>query len=899
MEIQRGGHPDRPCRKRFLLIKNFSFRGRLVLVCALLSFYVAPLHPQERQLKLPVYRLTIDPAALDALYRSPKSDVRYPAQFSFAGWTVKCDVRFRGATARTLPKKSWKVWFDDRSNPLGVRELNLSAEYRDISLMRNSLAMNLYQFIGHPAPNTRHVNLTVNDQYMGVFVQVEEPNRDFLRRYGYETGHLYKSEDHGGNTAPMLDYDSYRATWNKKVGDESDYSDLERLLNQLFYLSYEDFEERAPVILDIENVLRFFAVAYSISSFGALTKNTLLYFNPRENLHRIFPWDQDDSFGNHWTGEYRSYYERIFQSKYLKYHLLFQRFMEHERWRESFWREVNFVIEDGFDAVEAQIDLTYELIRSDVYLDRAKIGTNAEFDMEVARLKGFLAARRSFLTDFTFFEKSPLTNLYCSNPFPSPYGDDRGVVFRATSPRPQAVVVEYVTDLSSYETWGEPITVEKLTLFDDGQHDDLLAGDLVYGNRLELPKNYTGLVPYSFQAGDYRYPRNGLYYINYRATKTFALNVNHVGIEDYRRLRIGDVYNLRNEIFIAVNNSSEANLDLSYCSFGAGEYFNRFMFPPKTKIAPGARLILSSNRDAAENLFPNSPVFGNLYFDVSLGDTIKLLSPTLSVMAARVNGNYSSVNLTMPSILINEINYHSADEHDTGDWVELYNPTDAFVDLSGWYLQDGNDRHSFVLPDRTGIQPRGFLVVCQDGAALESLSGIPCIGDFDFGLRNSGELVRLFDRYGLLVDSLTYGDRNPWPPEADGAGPTLELRHYDLDNAEPLHWASSIPAGGTPGQVNSVYGARERKSFALTATTPNPFFSTVRLDLNLTEETMATLKVYNAIGQLEEILVDEVVSGGISRFTWNPRGRGAGVYFIALYLEGRLEAVKKAVYLSK
>ena len=777
---------------------------KLALVFVAVFIYVPSLQAQDQQLELPTYHLTVDPADLSALYESPFSNVRYPAQFSFAGEVLECEVRFRGETARKYPKKSWKVWFEDSANPVGVRELNLNAEYSDRSLMRNALAMRLYQFIGHPAPNTEHISLMVNDDFMGVFVQVEEPDQDLLRRYDYALGSLYKSENHGGSTAPLLDYDTYFYSWNKKVGGESDYIDGQRLFNQLLYLTYRDFAERISLLVDVENVLQYFAVAYAISSLDAVTKNTLLYFDPSGRLQQILPWDHDASFGNHWTGEYRPDYETVSEHPHLNHHLLFQRLMEYDAYRESFWSKVRFVIEHGFATVEAEIDSTYELIKSDVYLDGAKVGTNAEFDDEIARLKGFLAARRSFLTEFPFGEKNVLADLYCSDPFPSPDADDRGVVFRATVRSPQAVVVEYITDLSSYETWGEEITVKELALFDDGRHDDLQAGDLVYGNRLVLPKNYTGLVPYSFRAGGYSYPANGLFYINYRATKTFALNVNHAGIEEYRHLQIGDVQRIRDEYFIEIINAGELNLNLSYCSFEAGDYFNRFMFPPGTNIAAGTSLILSSNRDAAGDLFPASPVFGNLFFAVSLGDTMKLLTPTLTVLTARVNETYSTVDLPLPSIVINEINYHSADDLDTGDWVELYNPNDASVDLSGWNFQDDDDDHSFVLPGGTLIGPRGFLVLCRDGAALESLLGVSCVGDFDFGLRNSGELVRLFDSDGLLVDSVTYQDDSPWPVEADGDGPTLELLHYSLDNADPMQWRASIPVGGTPGRANSV-----------------------------------------------------------------------------------------------
>ena len=871
-----------------------------VLVLLLMVVNAPFLQAQDQPLELPVYRLTVDPDDLNSLYQAPYSNVRYHARFTFAGQSLECQVRFRGATARKFEKKSWKIWFEDRSNPLGAREVNLNAEYRDLSLMRNALAMKLFQFFDHPAPNTQHVSLIVNGDFLGVFVRVEEMNQDFLRRYGYEPGGLYKSENHGGSTAPLLDFDNYYSSWNKKAGDESDYTDMQRLFNQLLYLTHEDFKNRISSIVDVDNVLRYFAVTYAISSMDAVTKNTLLYFGPEGRLHQVIPWDHDASFGNHWSGEYRASFETVFQYFSFRYHLLFQRLMEYDTWRESFWRTVGTVIEHGFSAVETQVDSTYQLIRSDVYQDQAKIGTNEEFDNEISRLKGFLAARRSFLTGFSFFEKNPLSNFYCSNPFPSPESDDRGVVFRATSLQPQPVLLEYITDLSSFEASGEEITVRKLDLFDDGKHDDLEAGDRVYGNRLVLPKSYTGLVPYAFRSGDYSYPQNGLFYINSMATKTYALNVNHAGIEEYKRLRIGDVYRVRDGYFIEINNSGEMQLDLSYCSFQAGEYFNRFIFPPETNIAAGESLILSSNRDAATGLFPDFPAIGNIFFAISPGDTMKLLTPALTVMRARVHETYMPIDVPSSSIVINEINYHSADELDTGDWVELYNPNDFFADLSGWYFQDGNIRHSFVLPKGTLVEPHGFLVLCQDGKALKWLSGIGCIGDFDFGLRNSGELVRLFDRHGLQVDSIIYGDRSPWPEEADGDGPTLELRHYALDNSDPSSWMASISPGGTPGRMNGAYEPRGTTGFVrftLSEGIPNPFISTVRLELDLAERTPATLKVYNAIGQLEEIMADEV-DYGISNFTWDPRGRGAGVYFIALYLGGRLEAVRKAVYLG-
>ncbi len=200
------------------------FLAPILALVSVTVLFQAPVLASEEQLRLPVYHLAIDPQDLDALHQSPREDIRYPARFSLAGQSHACEVRFRGATARKYRKKSWKVWFENRRNPLGVRELNLNAEYTDLSLMRNALAMMLFRSLEHPAPAVRHISLMVNNMFMGVFVQVEEPGEEFLERNHLQPGSLFKSENNAGSTAPLLDFNNYAAAWNKKVGIESDYT---------------------------------------------------------------------------------------------------------------------------------------------------------------------------------------------------------------------------------------------------------------------------------------------------------------------------------------------------------------------------------------------------------------------------------------------------------------------------------------------------------------------------------------------------------------------------------------------------------------------------------------------------------------------------------------------------
>ncbi len=157
------------------------------------------------------------------------------------------------------------------------------------------------------------------------------------------------------------------------------------------------------------------------------------------------------------------------------------------------------------------------------------------------------------------------------------------------------------------------------------------------------------------------------------------------------------------------------------------------------------------------------------------------------------------------SLVINEINYNSADSFNPGDWVEFYNPHDYPLNITGWTFKDEDDQHMFIFPQGTVVDSRGYLVVSED---TEVFSGLfPLVdnvaGNMDFGLSGSGELIRLFDVSGTLVDTVRYDDKYPWPTGPDGNGPTLELIHPALDNALASSWAASA-VHGTPGEINGT-----------------------------------------------------------------------------------------------
>jgi len=162
------------------------------------------------------------------------------------------------------------------------------------------------------------------------------------------------------------------------------------------------------------------------------------------------------------------------------------------------------------------------------------------------------------------------------------------------------------------------------------------------------------------------------------------------------------------------------------------------------------------------------------------------------------------------AVVINEINYNSAEEFDTDDWVELHNNSVHSVNVSHWHFGDDDENHDFLFPEGTTIPANGFLVLCMDKAKFSALfpdvTGL--IGNVDFGLGGGGDDVRIYDYDMNLADIVAYDDSAPWPTEPDGAGASLELIDAHSDNSLAQNWGASLEHG-TPGQHNSISSVGE------------------------------------------------------------------------------------------
>ncbi|HKS35733.1 MAG TPA: lamin tail domain-containing protein, partial [Verrucomicrobiae bacterium] len=140
-------------------------------------------------------------------------------------------------------------------------------------------------------------------------------------------------------------------------------------------------------------------------------------------------------------------------------------------------------------------------------------------------------------------------------------------------------------------------------------------------------------------------------------------------------------------------------------------------------------------------------------------------------------------------IVINEIMFDPPSDQLDGEFIELHNRGASAVDVSGWSFSDGPN---FTLPPGTTIPAGGYLVCAANATRMQAIYGnIPVTGDFQGRLRNRGELIRLVDQFGNLVDEVDYRFGGDWPDLTQGNGSSMELVNPGMDNSLPSAWRDS------------------------------------------------------------------------------------------------------------
>ncbi len=161
-------------------------------------------------------------------------------------------------------------------------------------------------------------------------------------------------------------------------------------------------------------------------------------------------------------------------------------------------------------------------------------------------------------------------------------------------------------------------------------------------------------------------------------------------------------------------------------------------------------------------------------------------------------------------VVINEVHYDAADLEPGSTFIELHNRSTATpFDLSGFVLNGVG----YTFPAGALIQPGAHLVLAGNRAGFSAVYGstIPVFDQFPGSLDNDGERLALVKPATAttpeqIVSDLRYWHRLPWPTNAAGLGPSLQLVDPAQGAWRVANWAATATDDvnrATPGRANA------------------------------------------------------------------------------------------------
>jgi hypothetical protein len=154
--------------------------------------------------------------------------------------------------------------------------------------------------------------------------------------------------------------------------------------------------------------------------------------------------------------------------------------------------------------------------------------------------------------------------------------------------------------------------------------------------------------------------------------------------------------------------------------------------------------------------------------------------------------NWANPVRAASDIVINELAWMGMETSANAEWMELYNPSEASIDLTGWTLKATDGSPEITL--NGSIQAGGYFLL--ERTSDETVPGVAADQIYTGALSNAGEILELRDAGGALVDKIDATGEAGWPAGDNDLKLTMERK-------ADKNWQSSVAAGGTPKAVNS------------------------------------------------------------------------------------------------
>ncbi|MBL7827949.1 MAG: lamin tail domain-containing protein [Saprospiraceae bacterium] len=657
----------------------------------------------------------------------------------------------------------------------------------------------------------RNVIAFINGQYWGHYVARERLDHYFVRdNYGANPDSVNMVKTHFGQGDYVAEYgtidDFYAMSdfiWN------NDMSNVQQF-------------QAASTLLDLDNFTDYMQTEIYVASTDWLQDyfNNFRLFKTKKNAPwKFLLWDVSYSSGNPNGGSACSSCDVLSTtlSNDSRYGRMLRSLLDNQTYRQFFINRFADLMNTAFASTRAHqlIDQSASEISPEIERHDQRWGTGNfnHWSQAVQVLKNFYTQRPNFQRQHIREAFNLVKNVNVTldvNP-------------------PGAGAVKISTVIPDQFPWtgiyfdGNPVTVTVIPnpgfTFSNWTANSFITNATDHSFTVNITSNTTFTANFSGQAAN------------------APLTVSEINYHPEKTLGGGDWFELRNDGAVPI--------DLSGYFIGDQDWYHRFEIPTGTVVPAQGHLVVCENPQKFQAAYPGVSNYlnQNLGFELSdASDEVRIIDRLGNLYAyaqyddqspwpaladgwgltleyrdgAQIpnapeswfNGcvggspgeNYQPC---LESGWISEVNYHSADNTDAGDWIELHNPGNQTLDLSGWAIRDADDLHEYIIPAGTLLSITApYLVVVEDQDKFEAQHpGIAGqIGPLGFGLSNSSDMIRLYRPDGKLALCMLYRDLQPWPEEPDGTGKTLEKLQTETLLNDPVSWIAGCP-GGSPGKA--------------------------------------------------------------------------------------------------
>ncbi len=445
---------------------------------------------------------------VDAFFNDPSH--RIPATVTLNGVAHdSVGVRYKGNSTFCLPNDagSPKVPFNLDMNHwvsgqklMGYKKIKLANGWLDPTMAKEFAAAQIYRRY-LPCPEVNLAKLHVQGDYLGLYVNTESVNKQFLQKHFDEkNGVLFKCDGAavfcGSSTGGRPDLNwvgSDSTAYYNRYTIKSDHG-WAALLDLIYKLSFDPDE--LENVLNIDRVLWAFAVNTAIGNYdtynGYYVHNYYLY-RTEDGLFQMIPWDLDNSFigalmGNsYWTPEDVYEFDPFFGQDSIDYgnqqmvwRPLTGFLFNHPKYRKQYTAHLRTIIDESLDtaAIRSQIEQLQSLSSNAFATDNNNafptdlFYTNVEEAIWVGwGFGGILStveARKEYLLSHPEIALSPpaLSEVALSN----------NVLTVVAS---NETLVELMATTSPHQSQFQPFP-----MYDDGTNGDATPGDGIYSAML-------------------------------------------------------------------------------------------------------------------------------------------------------------------------------------------------------------------------------------------------------------------------------------------------------------------------------------------------------------------------------------------------------------------------------